>query len=335
VEIVKRPHATNLVRWAKDKPNVLVLTADLTSSCEADGFRDAYPERYFSLGVAEQNMMSFAAGMAREGFFPYVHTFAVFITRQSYHQIAVSIAYPNLPVRMVGFLPGIVTPGGMTHQATDDIALMRTLPNMTILECADATEVESVLDIAQAVNGPVYIRMLRGEVPRLFPMTEPMQLDQARVLSSGEDVAVLTSGICTEEALRAIHVLRSVGVGVQHLHISTLKPFTDPLVLRAITSCRYGVVTLENHTTIGGLGSAVSELITDLGLGKKLIRLGLQDVFAHGASKPYLMKKYCLDAMALIHAIERLMERKLEITESDLAEVRLTAVHNEAKVEAL
>jgi transketolase len=335
VEIVKRPHATNLVRWAKDKPQVLVLTADLTSSCEADGFRSAYPERYFSMGVAEQNMMSFAAGLAREGFFPYIHTFAVFICRQSFHQVAVSIAYPNLPVRMVGFLPGIVTPGGMTHQATDDIALMRILPNMTILECGDATEVETVLDIAHAVNGPVYIRMLRGEVSRLFPAEEPMQFSQARVLSTGEDVAILTSGICTEEALRATNVLRSLGIGVQHLHISTHKPFTDPAVFQAITTCRYGVITLENHTIVGGLGTAVAELIADYGLNKKLIRLGLQDVFAHGASKPYLMKKYGLDAMALIQAIGKLMGTRFGIAESDLAEVRLTAVHNEAKVEAL
>jgi transketolase len=335
MEIVKRPHAANLVRWAKDKPEVVVLTADLTSSCEADDFRSAYPERYFSLGVAEQNMMSFAAGLAREGFTPYVHTFAVFIYRQSFHQIAVSIAYPNLPVRMVGFLPGIVTPGGMTHQATDDIALMRALPNMTILECGDATEVETVLDVAQAVAGPVYIRMLRGEVPRLFPTEEPLRLNHARLLSTGEDVSVLSSGICTEEALRATRALRACGVGVRHLHISTHKPFTDPEILSALGSCRYGVITLENHTVVGGLGSAVAELIAGSGLGKKLVRLGLQDVYAHGASKAYLMKKYGLDATALIRAIENLMDARFGITESDLAEVRLTAVHSEAKVEAL
>ena len=168
-EIVTRPHRENLVRWAEQRPEVLVLSADLTASCEADGFRDTYPERFFSMGMAEQNMMGFAAGLAREGFFPYVHTFAVFITRRPFDQVAMSIAYPNLPVRLIGFLPGITTPGGVTHQAIDDIGLMRLIPNMTVLECGDATDVESVLDVAQAIDGPVYVRQLRGEVPRLFP----------------------------------------------------------------------------------------------------------------------------------------------------------------------
>ena len=182
MEIVSRPHCKNLVEWAKDKPRVVVLSADLTSSCEVDTFRDAYPDRFFSMGMAEQNMMGFAAGLAREGFFPYIHTFAVFITRRPFDQLAMSIAYPNLPVRLMGFLPGITTPGGVTHQAIDDVALMRIVPNMTVLEVGDATEVESVLDVAQSIQGPVYVRMLRGEVPRLFVKTEPVRLNQARIL---------------------------------------------------------------------------------------------------------------------------------------------------------
>ncbi|MGD9298827.1 MAG: transketolase, partial [Thiohalocapsa sp.] len=158
IETVTRPHREHFVRWAAHRPEVLVLSADLTSSCEADGFRDTYPERFFSLGMAEQNMMGFAAGLAREGFFPYIHTFAVFVTRRPFDQVAMAIAYPNLPVRLVGFLPGLTTPGGVTHQAIDDVGLMRLIPNMTVLETGDATEVESVLDVAQAVDGPVYIR---------------------------------------------------------------------------------------------------------------------------------------------------------------------------------
>ena len=183
IELVPRPHARNLVRWAKDRPQVVVLSADLTSSCEADDFREAYPERFFSMGMAEQNMMGFAAGLAREGFSPHVHTFAVFICRRPFDQVAMSIAYPNLPVRLVGFLPGITTPGGVTHQAVDDVALMRSLPNMTVVSCGDATDVESFLDVAAAVDGPVYVRMLRGQVPRLFDPAEPMALGRARVLS--------------------------------------------------------------------------------------------------------------------------------------------------------
>ena len=166
MEIVAQPHGKNLKTFGERRTDVLVLSADLTSSCEADYFKGTFPERFFSCGIAEQNMLSIAGGLAREGFIPLVHTFAVFIYRRALDQIAMSVAYPNLPVKMLGFLPGVTTPGGATHQAIEDIAVMRALPNMTVLEVGDATEVESVLDLACEVPGPVYVRMLRGEVPR-------------------------------------------------------------------------------------------------------------------------------------------------------------------------
>ena len=313
MEIVSRPHADNLIRWATDKPNVLVLSADLTSSCEADGFRDAFPERFFSLGMAEQNMIGFAAGLAREGFYPFVHTFAVFLTRRPFDQVAMSVAYPNLPVRLLGFLPGITTPGGVTHQAIDDVALMRVLPNMTILECGDATEVESVLDAAQSVDGPVYVRMLRGLVPRLFPADEPMTLGKNRVVFQGTDVAVFSSGICTQEAMKATAALHRKGLSAALLHVNTLKPFEDPQVRDALEKTKCGVVTLENHSIIGGLGSAVAELMAESGSGKRLIRLGLRDVYAHGASREYLMKSYGLDASDLISSVETLTGERFGI----------------------
>jgi transketolase len=320
-ELVTRPHAANLVRWAAERPEVLVLSADLTASCEADDFRRAYPERFFSLGMAEQNMMGYAAGLAREGFTPFVHTFAVFVCRRPYDQVAMSIAYPNLRVRLLGFVPGLTTPGGASHQAIDDLALMRVLPNMTVLECGDATEVESVLDAVQPVDGPVYVRMLRGEVPRLFDPALPMSVDRARSLAGGgeaPDVALLTSGVCTGEALRLTPLLAERGVAVRHLHVSTLKPFGDPELLRAVRAARHGVITLENHSVIGGLGSATAELMAGAGVGRRLVRLGLQDTFAHGGSKPYLMQTYGLDALALLGAAEELLGRTLGIAAEDL-----------------
>lgn len=334
-EIVSRPHARNLVEWAKDKPRVVVLSADLTSSCEVDTFRDAYPERFFSMGMAEQNMLGFAAGLAREGFFPYIHTFAVFITRRPFDQLAMSIAYPSLPVRFIGFLPGITTPGGVTHQAIDDIALMRIVPNMTVLEVGDATEVESVLDVAQNINGPVYVRMLRGEVPRLFPKSEPTQLNHARILSRGDDITILSSGICTEEALRATNALAARGVSIQHLHISTHKPFSDSRILDALASPRHGIITMENHLITGGLGSATAEMMAEHGIGKKLFRIGLRDTYAHGASRAYLMKKYELDAMALVRAVEQLTRENFDLSEEDLAAAQVSEIHSAAKAEAL
>lgn len=334
-EIVRRPHVKNFIKWSADKPKVVVLAADLTNSCEVGDWRDTYPNRFFSMGMAEQNMMGFAAGLAREGFEPWIHTFAVFIYRRPYDQLAMSIAYPNLPVRFMAFLPGITTPGGVTHQAIEDISIMRATPNMTVLETGDATEVESVIDVAHNIDGPVYVRFLRGDIPRLFPKTEPMQLNKGRVLSRGTDVTIITAGITTEEAMRATGALRSKGVSIHHLHISTHKPFTDPQILEAIEAARYGVITLENHTIVGGLGSAVAEVMADNGVGKKLIRLGLKDTYAHGASLAYLMKSYELDAQALVRAAEKLMGERTGITESDLTAVRVQETYTEAKADAL
>ena len=335
MEIRSKVYAKTFVDWAADKPEVVVFSADLTSSVEVDLFQKAYPERFFSMGLTEQNMHSMAGGMAREGYFPYIHTFAVFIYRRAYDQICASIAYPNLPVRMIGFLPGILTPGGITHQAIEDVAVLRALPNMTILEVGDMTEIETILDVAQAVPGPVYVRMLRGETPRLFDRAQPFIFNSARHLSRGNDITLFSSGICTEEALRATSVLRERGVSINHLHVSTLKPFSDPAVLEAAYQARQGVITFENHTIIGGLGSCVAEVMAENGVGNKLVRLGLKDVFAHGASRPYLMKEHGLDAAALVRAVEQLVGEDLHIAESDLQAIRLQEVHSAAKAEAL
>lgn len=335
MELVSRPHVDNFVMWSATRPEVLVLSADLTNSCEVGLWRDTYPDRFVTAGMAEQNMLSVAGGLAREGFVPFIHTFAVFIYRRAYDQLAMSVAYPNLKVRLVGFLPGIVTPGGVTHQAIEDIAIMRTTPNMTVVETGDATEVESVLDAIEHVDGPVYVRMLRGELPRLFPADEPMVLGQSRLLNEGDDVTVISAGITTEEALRATQALQARGLDIAHVHVSTHKPFGDSILHDAIRQARHGVITLENHVVTGGLGSAVAEYIADSGIGTRLVRLGLQDTYAHGASKPYLMREYRLDAVALTQAVEHLIGRPLGISEEDLEAVRLDAVHSAAKAEAL
>lgn len=334
-EIVARPHQQNFIDWSADKPEVVVLTADLTNSCEVGKWRDAYPDRYFSMGMAEQNMLGVAAGMAREGLEPWLHTFAVFLYRRPLDQLQMSIAYPALKVRLVGFLPGIMTPGGVTHQAIEDFAVLRAIPNMTILEVGDATEAESVLDVAHAIDGPVYIRQLRGEVSRIFPQDEPMVLNRARLLSTGDEITLVTSGIMTEEALRAIPLIQAQGVGIQHLHVSTIKPFDDPEVIRAITSAKHGVVTMENHSIVGGVGSAVAEIMAEHGSTSPLKRIGIRDTYAHGASQKHLMAELGLNAQSLVSAIEQLLGRSLNIEPATLAAARVVDVHSSAKAEAL
>jgi transketolase len=178
------------------------------------------------------------------------------------------------------------------------------------------------------------VRQLRGEVPQLFDPAEPMQLGRARRLSTGTDITLLSSGICTEEAMRATLALAQRGVSIHHLHISTHKPFNDPAVVEAAAQARFGVITMENHTTVGGLGTEVAEVMAENAIGKKLVRIGLPDTYAHGASKSYLMREYGLDALALVEKVEALVGEKLNITAADLAAVRLET-QREAKAEAL
>ncbi len=321
MKIEVNTHEKNMLRLAEEHPEILVLSADLGTSCEVKKFRAVYPDRYLTMGIAEQNMCSWAAALAREGYRPFLHTFSVFLYRRILDQLEMSVAYPNLPVVFVGFVPGITTPGGVTHQSINDVGVLRTVPNMTIFDVGDATEIDGVLDLAYEINGPVYIRMLRKEVPRLFPADKPMEFNRARVLSEGDDILILSSSICTEEAMRAAGALKEKGLSVQHMHVSTLKPFTDPTIVEALKKTKYGVITIENQYEIGGLSSAVSEVIAENGLGKRLVKIGVPG-YTHGASKMYLMKKYGIDAMHLVSAVEDLTGKKLGITESDLAQER-------------
>jgi transketolase len=333
VEMVNRPYAKAFEAHALANPEVLCLSADLTSSCEIDGFRDRHPDRFLSMGMAEQNMMSFAGGLGLAGFRPFIHTFGVFMYRRPYDQLMASVAYPRRKVRLMGFLPGITTPGGMTHQAIEDIAVMRAMPNMTILETGDATEVESICAAADSIDGPVWCRILRGSVPRLFDT--PIKVGEMRVLSEGHDILIVTAGITTEEALRARSALAEAGVSIRHLHLHTIKPFDAQALLDHIGSVKHGVITLENHVTEGGIGSLVAETMADAGVGKRLMRLGLKDTYAHGGSRAYLARYYGLDALALVRGVERLLGQDFGLSEADLDAARVDAVHSLLKAEAL
>jgi transketolase len=335
METVQQAYGRALIDWARNRPNVVVLSGDLTGSTEISAFKRTYPDRFFSLGMAEQNMMSFAGGLAREGFLPFVHTFAVFMYRRALDQVEMSIAYPNQRVRMVGFLPGITTPGGATHQAINDVGVLRTLPNMNIFEVGDATDIESCFAIAEAIEGPLYLRMLRKEVPRLFPKKQPTLFNQARTIRDGKDILLLSTGICTEEVMRAAALLERHGIGVGHLHITTLKPFSDQTVAEAIAETRSHVITVENHTVVGGLGTAVAEMMSEHGLSKTLVRLGIEDTYSHGASQSYLMRRHAIDALAVVERVSAVLKLDLECSAESLAQERLGEFLAEEQLEAL
>ncbi len=210
---------------------------------------------------------------------------------------------------------------------------MRSIPNMTILETGDATEVESICEAADSIDGPVWCRVLRGSVPRLFDT--PIKVGEMRELSDGDDVLVVTAGITTEEAMRARSALKNAGLSIRHLHLHTIKPFDAKALLDHVGSVRHGVITLENHVTEGGIGSLVAETMADAGVGKRLIRLGLKDTYAHGGSRSYLMRYYGLDALALVRGVEELVGESFGIDESDLDSARVEDVHSLVKAEAL
>jgi transketolase len=298
-----KPYGRALVELARRRDEVLCLSGDLTRQCEVDLFQAEIPDRFIHAGMAEANMMSMAGALARCGHIPFVHTFGVFATRRPFDQIANAIAYPGLPVRIIGFMPGVSTPGGPSHQAIDDVALMRTLPNMTVVDVADAVEVRQVAAAVIDMPGPVYVRLKRGEIPVIFGEDHVLRLGQAEVLLPGDDVALFASGMMLAAALAAARALAGHAVSVSVINVPTVKPLDTATVRGAAARARV-VVTAENHTIIGGLGSAVAETMAEAGLGRPLRRVGLRDTFAEGSlTAPYLFDKYGLSTRALIETI--------------------------------
>ena len=300
---VLKPYGQSLVALAKERYDVVCLTGDLSKQCEIDLFADAYPDRFIHAGMAEANMMGVAGALARDGFVPFVHTFGTFATRRPLDQVINAIAFPNLKVRIIGFMPGVSSPGGPSHQAIDDVALMRAVPNMTVVDVADAVEVRQVAKAIVDVDGPVYVRLKRGEIPVIFGDDHQLRLDRAQPLTPpGEDVALFASGMMLAPALAAALLLGTRGVAVSVINVPVIKPL-DAATVTDVAAAAKVVVTAENHTVIGGLGSAVAEAIAEAGLGRPLRRVGLRDTFAEGArTGPYLFGKYGLSIQAIVDA---------------------------------
>jgi transketolase len=304
-----KPYGRALVDLARRRGEILCLSGDLTKQTEVDLFQAAFPERFIHGGTAEANMVGMAGALARCGYLPFVHTFGVFATRRPFDQIANAVAYPNLPVRIIGFMPGVSTPGGPSHQAIDDVALMRALPNMTVVDVADAVQTRQVVEAIVDVPGPVYLRLKRGEIPVIFDDEHVLRLGRADVLAPGTDVALFASGMMLAAALAAASALGEHGVSVSVINVPVIKPLDTATVLAAAAGASI-VVTAENHSVIGGLGSAVAETIAEAGLGRPLRRIGLRDTFAEGSlDGPYLFGKYGLSTAALIETIWSALHR--------------------------
>jgi transketolase len=297
---VLKPYGESLVDLARRRDDIVCLSGDLTRQCEIDLFAVAFPERFIHAGMAEANMMGIAGALARDGLIPFVHTFGVFATRRPLDQIINAIAFPRLKVRIMGFMPGVSSPGGPSHQAIDDVALMRALPGMTVLDVADAVEVRQVAAAIADVDGPVYVRLKRGEIPLIFGPGHRLRLDRADVLTRGGDVALFASGMMLAPALAAARLLETAGVSVSVVNVPVIKPL-DTATVTDVARAATVVVTAENHTIVGGLGTAVAEALAEAGLGRPLRRVGLRDTFAEGAlTGPYLFDRYGLSTQAIL-----------------------------------
>lgn len=287
------PFGHALAELARVKPNVVGMTADLGKYTDLHIFAKEFPDRYYQMGMAEQLLMGAAAGLANEGAQPFVTTYAVFATRRAYDFMHQTIAEDNLDVKIVCALPGLTTGYGPSHQAAEDLALMRAMPNMTVIDPCDALEIEQMVPAISAHAGPVYARLLRGNVPLVLDeYGYQFELGKAKLLRDGAEVLVISSGIMTMRALEVAKVLQADGIGVGVLHVPTIKPLDTETILREAQRSGRLVVVAENHTVIGGLGEAVAGTLMRAGVSVPFRQVGLPDAFLDAGALPTLHDRY-------------------------------------------
>ena len=298
-----------LVELGEKNENVVVLDADLGNSTKTIEFAKKYPERFFQCGIAEQNMMGTAAGLATEGKIAFASTFAVFATGRCWDQIRQSIAYPRLNVKIAATHCGISVGGdGASHQALEDIALMRALPNMTVICPADANEAYKATIAAANIDGPCYIRMGRSDFPMVTEESAPFKIGKVTVMKKGKDVTLVGSGQMVSVCLEAAEILKEDGVIAEVINASTIKPLDISTLLESLERTRC-VVTAEEHSIIGGLGSSVAECISEVG-SYPLARIGIRDSFGESGEPDELMVKYGLTKEDIVVSARKVMERK-------------------------
>ncbi len=300
------PFGKALVEYAQSRPNIVGMTADLAKYTDLHLFAQAYPERFFQMGMAEQLLMGAAGGMAKTGLIPFATTYAVFGTRRAYDFVHQVIAEENLNVKICCALPGLTTGYGPSHQATEDLAMMRAIPGMTVIDPCDALDIEQAVPQIAEHQGPVYMRLLRGNVPLVLDeYNYQFELGKAKMLREGKDVLIISSGLLTIRALEAAQALHKDQVDVAVLHVPTIKPLDTETLLKAASVPGRLVAVAENHSVVGGLGEAVASLLMTSNVRPSAFHLmGLPDAFLDAGALPTLHDRYGISTEKIAEKIK-------------------------------
>jgi transketolase len=299
------PFGTALVELAAQRPDIVGMSADLAKYTDLHLFAKEFPERFFQMGMAEQLLMGAAGGMAKEGFTPFVTTYAVFASRRAYDFIHQVIAEEHLNVKIACALPGLTTGYGPSHQATEDIAIFRGVPGLTIVDPCDALDTAQAVAAIAAHQGPVYMRLLRGKVPLVLDEYDySFELGKAKLLRDGREVLVISSGIMTMRALEVAEELKKDNIGVAVLHTPTIKPLDAEAVVREASRSGRLVVVAENHSVVGGLGEAVAGTLLRAGVAPAFRQVGLPDAFLDAGALPTLHDRYGISTQAMAASIK-------------------------------
>ena len=302
--VVAAPFGKAMVELGHARADVVGMTADLAKYTDLHLFAREHPERFFQMGMAEQLLMAAAGGMAKEGFTVFATTYAVFATRRAYDFVHQVIAEENLDVKLCCALPGLTTGYGPSHQATDDIALMRAIPGLTIVDPCDALEIGQAVPQIAAHRGPVYMRLPRGNVPLVLDEYDyRFELGKAGLIRDGNAVLVISSGFMTMRALEAARALQADGVDVAVLHVPTIKPLDEATILAEVRRLGRLVVVAENHSVIGGLGEAVASLLMRSGVATAFRQIALPDAFLDAGALPTLHDRYGISTQAIVRRI--------------------------------
>ncbi len=295
----RESYGKTLVELGKENENIVVLDADLAGATKTNLFAKEYPERFLDMGIAEANMLGTAAGLATCGKIPYASTFAVFAAGRGYDQIRNSICYPNLNVKICATHAGItVGEDGATHQMLEDLSLMRTLPNMTVISPSDDTQTKWVIKEISKLEGPFYVRLARLATPVIYEENQKFEIGKAIQIGNGTDGTVFATGVTVAEAIQAQEELKAQGIDIRVVDVHTIKPIDQDIIVKCAKETKR-LVSIEDHSVIGGLGSAISEVLTEK-YPARLERMGMKDTFGKSGKAEELMAYFGLTAKAIV-----------------------------------